>query len=71
MVLNLFLSTPLASSALLSATNGTPLNDPILYRQMVESMQYMTLSHPDIAFGINMVCEFMQSPRDTHLIVAK
>ncbi|KAB5513661.1 hypothetical protein DKX38_027567 [Salix brachista] len=58
-------NTPLASGASMSATDGVPLNDPSHYRCLVGSLQYLTLTRPDISFAVHQVCRFMQTPHDT------
>jgi len=64
-------STPLASGASMSATDGVPLADPSHYRCLVGSLQYLTLTRPDISFAVHHVCRFMQAPHDTHLTAVK
>jgi hypothetical protein len=53
------ISSPMASSTSLSQFQGTPLSDPSSYRSTVGSLQYLSLTRPDIAFAINKVCQFM------------
>jgi len=63
------LSTPLASGSFMSTTDGVLLTNPSHYRCLVGSLQYLTLTKPDISFAVHHVCSFMQTPHDTHLIV--
>ena len=37
------------------------------YRSMVGAFQYLAMNHPDIAYVVNMVSQFMHAPRTTHL----
>lgn len=64
-------STPMASSTALSATDGHDFSDPKLYRSIVGSLQYLSFTRPDISFAVNKVCQFMHSPRDTHWSAVK
>lgn len=64
-------ATPLASGTLLTATDGALLKDPTLYRQLVGSLQYLTLTRPDISYSVHRVCQYMHAPREPHLIAAK
>ncbi|XP_024178688.1 uncharacterized mitochondrial protein AtMg00810-like [Rosa chinensis] len=41
------------------------------FRSMVGCLQYLTFTRPDIAYGVNLVCQFMHSPTHDHLIAAK
>jgi histone deacetylase 1/2 len=64
-------STPLAAGSSMSATDGVPLADPSHYRCLVGSLQYLTLTRPDISFAVHHVCRFMQTPHDSHLVAVK
>lgn len=46
--------------------HGDPFEDPTLYRQVVGSLQYATITRPDIAYSANQVCQFMHSPTIHH-----
>jgi len=64
-------ATPIASGTNLSATNGTLLSDPMPFRQLVGSLQYLTLTRPDISYAVHHVCQYMHAPREPHLIAVK
>nr|GEW05262.1 retrotransposon protein, putative, Ty1-copia subclass [Tanacetum cinerariifolium] len=36
------------------------------YRQVVGSLQYVTLSRPDIAFAVNKICQYMHASTENH-----
>jgi len=59
-------SSPMSSSAALSAYTGDPMEDPSLYRSTVGSLQYLSLTRPDLAFAVNRVCQFMHRPTKLH-----
>ncbi|KAA0061997.1 putative mitochondrial protein [Cucumis melo var. makuwa] len=48
---------------------GVPLNNPTLYGQLVGNMIYLTVTHPDIAYAIHIVSQFMAAPRTIHFTV--
>ncbi|GAA0184310.1 hypothetical protein LIER_31598 [Lithospermum erythrorhizon] len=45
--------------------------DPTAYRQIVGSLQYLTLTRPDLSFAVNKVCQYMHDPQVEHVIMVK
>jgi hypothetical protein len=66
-------STPMANIEKLSREEGSLLleKDSTQYQSLVGALQYVTLTRPDIAYAVNKVCQFLHSPIDVHLMVAK
>lgn len=64
-------STPMASQTSASCTDRSPLTNPTPYHQLVSGLQYLTITHPDIAYAVQHVSQFMSSPSDTHLEAVK
>lgn len=66
-------AAPTVSGSKLSAAAGEPLSDPdaATYRQVVGTLQYSTITRPDIAYSVNQLCQFMHSPTSAHWIAAK
>jgi hypothetical protein len=60
------ITSPMASSSVLSAFSGDPMEDPSLYRSTVGSLQYLSLTRPDLSFAVNRVCQFMHRPLKPH-----
>ena len=56
----------MTSNLKLSSSYGVPFSDPSLYRSIVGSLQYVTITRPELAFCVNKVCQFMQNPLDTY-----
>lgn len=63
--------TPLDVNPRLSRDEGTCLPDPRLYRALVGSLIYLTITRPDIAYAVGVVSRYMQEPRKPHLEEAK
>jgi hypothetical protein len=63
---NMLEAKPMSSSSSLSAFDGDSMDDPLLYRSTVRSLQYLSLTRPDLAFAINRVCQFMHKPIKLH-----
>ena len=59
-------SSPMAVAPALSKSDTPLFEDPTLFRSTVGSLQYLSLTRPDVAFAVNRVCQFMQSPRLSH-----
>ncbi|XP_024164269.1 uncharacterized mitochondrial protein AtMg00810 [Rosa chinensis] len=64
-------STPMSAKTVLTTHDGDLLANPTVFREMVGSLQYLTITRPDIAFAVNSVSQFMSHPRAPHLIAAK
>ncbi|PKU70452.1 putative mitochondrial protein [Dendrobium catenatum] len=43
-------------------TNKTRFSNPKLYRKLAGSLQYLSITHPDIAFTTNYICQHMHDP---------
>jgi hypothetical protein len=66
-------STPLSTSEKLSAHVGELLGpqDATNYQSIDGGLQYLTLTHPDLAFSVNKVCQYLQAPMTLHLTDVK
>ncbi|GKV43628.1 hypothetical protein SLEP1_g50892 [Rubroshorea leprosula] len=64
----LFLSqqSPLASTSVLQLSTSTPLSDGTNYRKIVGSLQYLSLTRPDLSFAVSRLSQFMHRPTDSH-----
>jgi hypothetical protein len=60
------ITSPMASSLALSTFTGDPMEDPSLYRNTVGSLQYLSLTRPDLNYAVNCVCQFMHRPLKPH-----
>jgi histone deacetylase 1/2 len=67
------ISTPLSTSDKLSAFEGDKLGplDATKYQSIVGTLQYLTLTKPDIAFSVNKVCQFLHAPTTVHWAAVK
>ncbi|KAJ9561827.1 hypothetical protein OSB04_006987 [Centaurea solstitialis] len=59
-------STPLEHNLHLAPNAGSPLKDPTLYRQLVGSLVYLTVTRPDIAYMVHNVSQFMSASCSDH-----
>ncbi|GJW25124.1 putative RNA-directed DNA polymerase [Tanacetum coccineum] len=64
-------SSLMVTSSSLSLDNSTAFSNPVKYRQVVGSLQYVTLSRPDIDFTVNKVCQYMHASTENHWSAVK
>uniref|UniRef100_A0A2N9HNQ0 Reverse transcriptase Ty1/copia-type domain-containing protein n=1 Tax=Fagus sylvatica TaxID=28930 RepID=A0A2N9HNQ0_FAGSY len=50
----------------LNTHDGEPFSDATLYRQLVGSLVYLTVTRPDISYAVHIVSQFMAAPRSLH-----
>ena len=65
------ISTPLPTSPTLSLQYGIALSNPSPFRTIVGSLQYLTLTRPDIAYAVNKLSQYMHLPTSDHWPVVK
>lgn len=63
--------TSYAPNLRLVPVEGSLLANPHVYRNMVGSLHYLTFTRPDLSFTVHQVCQFMSTPNETNLIIAK
>ncbi|KAH9650394.1 hypothetical protein KPL70_026373 [Citrus sinensis] len=65
------MSTPMETCLKLIKNKGKPMEDAILFRQLVGSLFYLTITRLDIAYSVGVISQFMDKPCEGHFIVAK
>ncbi|XP_028089138.1 uncharacterized protein LOC114289588 [Camellia sinensis] len=61
--------TPFELHAKFSTSDGVPLEDPTLYRELVGYLVYLTVTRPDISYAVHILNQFVSVPRSTHWAV--
>ncbi|PKU65059.1 uncharacterized protein LOC110111181 [Dendrobium catenatum] len=56
--------TPITPASKHSPADSPPFRDAYLYRRLAGSLQYLSITRPDIAFATNQACQHMQHPTD-------
>jgi len=62
-----FVDTPMDPNAKLLPSQGKPLSNPEKYRRLVEKLNYLTVTRPDISFVVSVVSQFLNFPCFDHL----
>lgn len=62
-------STPASIKPVISSDDE--FTDVTLFHTLVGSLQYLTLTRPEIAHAVNVVCQHMHAPKASHFILVK
>jgi hypothetical protein len=65
------ISIPLEQNVKLSADEGDLVEDTIMYRCIVGSLIYMTITRLNLSYVVGVASQFMQTPRKPHLDVVR
>jgi len=63
--------TPMEVNVKYRSEEGDLLVDPTMFRQLVGSLNYLTITRPDISFAVQQVSQFLQTPRHLHLAAVR
>jgi hypothetical protein len=61
------ISTPIGTNGSLDSDTNGNMVDQTMYRSMIRSLLYVTVSRPDVMFSVCMCARFQASPRESHL----
>ena len=59
---------PVELNAHLTPSEGKPLSNLSLYRCLVGSLVYLTVTRPDIFYAVYQVSQYLSAPRSTHYV---
>ena len=62
-------NTPIEYNCRLNSHEGESLSDATLYRQLVRSLIYLTITRLNISYAVHVVSQFMAVPRSPHYAV--
>ncbi|XP_020675280.1 uncharacterized protein LOC110094395 [Dendrobium catenatum] len=65
------LANPTATKLPTDFTPDTTLSNLAFYRRITGSLQYLTLTRPDIAFAVNVISQYMHNPLYNHVYLLK
>ncbi|XP_015165731.1 uncharacterized mitochondrial protein AtMg00810-like [Solanum tuberosum] len=64
------LSSPLDPNVKLKSHEGKALDDPTYYRKLVDKLNFLTNTKLDLAYGVQLLSEYMQDPMEPYLHAA-
>lgn len=64
-------NTPMIPSPRMCEITGESVQDITMFRSMVGSLQYLSLTRPDISFAVNQICQHLHKPLEGHLQAVK
>ena len=62
---------PMEKNLKLTSEEGKSFEDPTKYRQLVGRFIYLSVTHPDITFVVEILSRFMHHPCEGHWVAAK
>jgi len=65
------ISIPLEQNVKLSADEGDLMEDTTMYRRIVGSLIYMTITRPNLSYVVRVVSQFIKTPRKPHLDIVR
>ncbi|PKU69694.1 Retrovirus-related Pol polyprotein from transposon TNT 1-94 [Dendrobium catenatum] len=64
-------ANPACTKLPLTIASDPLLSDYALFRRIIGSLQYLTLTRPDISFSVNLLSQHMHNPLPTHIHLLK
>ncbi|GMI75822.1 cysteine-rich RLK (RECEPTOR-like protein kinase) 8 [Hibiscus trionum] len=64
-------ATPAETGTKLSVDSTREPVNPTLFKSLVGSLRYLTITRPDITYAVGLVSRFMENPKQDHWIAAK
>ncbi|XP_020267083.1 uncharacterized protein LOC109842648 [Asparagus officinalis] len=64
-------NTPIAIGMKLSREGDRRFMDSTLFKRLVGSLRYLTITRPDITYGVGLVSRYMETPKESHWLAAK
>ncbi|KAE8661273.1 serine/threonine-protein kinase PBS1-like [Hibiscus syriacus] len=64
-------STPMSTTTVIKANDGSGVKNATEFRQILGSLQYVLLTRPDIAYSVNRLQQYMHGPKASQWAMAK
>ncbi|KAF8378886.1 hypothetical protein HHK36_030235 [Tetracentron sinense] len=64
-------STPVAMGSKLTKEGEGKTVDSTLFKSLIGSLRYLTITRPDIVYGVGLLSRYMETPKESHWLAAK
>ena len=64
-------NTPIAIGMKLSREGNGDFVDSTFFKSLVGNLRYLTITRPDIVYGVGLVNLYMETPKESHWLAAK
>ena len=64
-------NTPIATGMKLSREENGDFVESTLFKSLVCSLRYLTITMSDIVYRVGLVCRYMETPKESHWLAAK
>ncbi|KAF8409152.1 hypothetical protein HHK36_005225 [Tetracentron sinense] len=64
-------STPVAMGSKLTKEGEGKTVDSTLFKSLIGSLRYFTITRPDIVYGVGLLSRYMEIPKESHWLAAK
>ena len=64
-------NTPVAMDLNVTREGEGKSIDPTLFRSLIESLRYLSITRPDIVYSVGLLSKYMEKPKESHWLAAK
>ena len=65
------INTPVAVDLKLTRGGEGKIIDPALFRSLIGSLRYHSITRPDIVYSVGLLSKYMEKPKESHWLAAK
>ena len=65
------INTPVAADLKLTRGGEGKIIDPALFRSLIGSLRYHSITRPDIVYSVGLLSKYMEKPKESHWLAAK
>ena len=65
------INTPVAADLKLTRGGEGKIIDPALFRSLIGSLRYLSITRPDIVYSVGLLSKYMEKPKESHWLAVK